>query len=82
MKIYFIRHGQDDENYRGGWSDLGLTPIGMKQASQLGRFLSEHKREYLIMKIISSDLNRAVQTAIALQKELNIPLALSKTGVK
>ena len=29
--IYFIRHGLDDENYIGGWSNVPLTNIGRKQ---------------------------------------------------
>ncbi len=77
MKIYFIRHGKDDKNYRGGWSDLGLLPEGIEQSCQLAHFLSKNKQMYPISKIISSDLNRAVQTAQLIQKELNVPLLLS-----
>lgn len=78
MKIYLIRHGKDDENYRGGWADLGLVPEGEQQATQLAHFLSEHKNTYPISKIITSDLKRTVQTAEYIQKELNIPFVLSK----
>ena len=46
MKLYFIRHGKDDERYRGGWSDLGLIEEGEKQASQLAYFLKENQQEY------------------------------------
>lgn len=56
MKIYLIRHGKDDKNYRGGWSNLGLVSEGEQQAAQLARFLSEHKNTYPISKIITSDL--------------------------
>ncbi len=78
MKLYFIRHGKDDERYRGGWSDLGLIEEGEKQASQLAYFLKENQQEYPISKIISSDLKRAVQTAKAIQKQLNVPMILSE----
>ncbi len=27
MKIIFVRHGKDDEKYRGGWSNLDLVPV-------------------------------------------------------
>ena len=78
MKRYLIRHGKDDERYRGGWSDLGLIEEGEKQASQLAYFLKENQQEYPISKIISSDLKRAVQTAKAIQKQLNVPMILSE----
>lgn len=78
MKLYFIRHGKDDERYRGGWSDLGLIEEGEKQASQLAYFLKENQQEYPISQIISSDLKRAVQTAKAIQKQLNVPMILSE----
>lgn len=78
MKLYLIRHGKDDERYRGGWSDLGLIEEGEKQASQLASFLKENQQEYPISKIISSDLKRAVQTAKAIQKQLNVPMILSE----
>ena len=78
MQIYFIRHGKDDDRYRGGWSSLGLIDEGKKQASQLACFLKAHQQEYPISKIISSDLTRTVQTAKAIQKQLNTPLVLSK----
>ena len=78
MKIYLIRHGKDDDRYRGGWSDLGLIEEGKKQARQLADFLKEHRQEYPISKIVSSDLKRARQTAEAIQKQLSVPLVLSK----
>lgn len=78
MKIYLIRHGKDDDRYRGGWANLGLIKGGEKQARQLADFLKEHQQEYPISKIISSDLKRAEQTAEAIQKQLSIPLILSK----
>lgn len=28
MIIYLVRHGKDDDNYRSGWSDLGLVEEG------------------------------------------------------
>jgi len=29
MAIYLVRHGSDDDKYRGGWSNLGLTEEGV-----------------------------------------------------
>lgn len=72
MKIFFVRHGKDDENYRGGWSSLGLVPEGIEQAKQLARDFSEKRVEYDITKIVSSDLPRAKETADILAKKLGL----------
>ena len=32
MDLIFIRHGKDDDRYRGGWSQLDLTPEGVEEA--------------------------------------------------
>jgi len=74
MKIFFVRHGKDDENFRGGWSNLGLVPEGMEQAKQLATYLKEKNEEYDIKKIIASDLPRAKETAEILAKELDLPV--------
>lgn len=72
MNVYFVRHGKDDENFRGGWSSLGLVPEGIEQAKQLARDFSEKRVEYDITKIVSSDLPRAKETADILAKELGV----------
>lgn len=56
MKLFFVRHGKDDENFRGGWSNLGLMPEGVEQAKRLATLLKEKKEKYGIKKILSSDL--------------------------
>ena len=35
MICYIIRHGQDDETIRGGWSQHSLTENGIRQAEIL-----------------------------------------------
>lgn len=72
MKIIFVRHGKDDENYRGGWSKLGLVQEGIEQAKRLARCLGERKAEYSITKVVSSDLPRAKETADILAWELGL----------
>ncbi len=74
MKIIFVRHGRDDDSYRGGWSDKDLTGEGVLQARKLGIFLGENKENYNISHIVSSDLQRAVTTSEILSNELNIPI--------
>lgn len=74
MAIYFVRHGQDEEGYRGGWSQRGLTDEGIRQAEKLGQYLNEHKFEFNIRRIICSDLQRACQTAAIIADKLSLPL--------
>ena len=74
MKVFFIRHGKDDDRYRGGWSDLDLIPEGREQAKLLAAYLKENNREYRIEHIISSDLPRAMSTARLIADELNLPV--------
>lgn len=74
MKVYFVRHGKDDENFRGGWSSRGLVPEGVEQAERLANHLKEKNVEYGIKKILSSDLPRATETAEILAKALELPL--------
>lgn len=80
MKVIFVRHGKDDDRYRGGWSNLDLIPEGVEQAKRLAKFLKDNNHEYHITEIISSDLPRTMSTAhfisaqlgIAVQKEFRL----------
>lgn len=74
MKLIFVRHGKDDENYRGGWSNLDLIPEGIQQAKLLADHLQENEKNYNIVKIIASDLPRTVTTAYYISSKLGIPL--------
>lgn len=71
MKIYIVRHGQDDDSVRGGWSSVPLTETGIKQAYALANELLTDKK-YNIGKIYSSDIHRAKQTAQIIADELNV----------
>lgn len=78
MVIYFVRHGKDDENYRGGWSNLPLIEEGKEQVSKLAIYLEKNIGEFNIQKIISSDLKRAKQTAEIINENLNLPIEYTK----
>lgn len=52
MNIYIIRHGKDDNNYRGGWGDLPLIEEGINQAKLLSEYLYKNRRKFNIKKII------------------------------
>lgn len=74
MKVIFVRHGKDDDRYRGGWSTLDLIPEGIEQARKLAKHLKEENCQYRIGHIISSDLPRTLNTASIISKELEIEI--------
>lgn len=74
MKVIFVRHGKDDDKYRGGWSIADLIPEGIEQAKKLANYLKENSIDYSIQRIISSDLPRAISTARFISAELSLPI--------
>lgn len=74
MIIYLVRHGKDDENYRGGWSDLGLIEEGINQSKILAEHLYRNKDKYNINTLISSDLRRTVETTKEISVKFNMPV--------
>ena len=74
MIIYVVRHGQDDDTVRGGWSDIPLTKLGIRQSIQLADDLLYNQDKYNIGKIYSSDLKRAKQTAEIISQKLHLPI--------
>lgn len=78
MKIYFIRHGKDDEEFRGGWSQKSLIEEGINQSKKLTEYLFERKEEYNFNKIISSDLNRAFETASYIAEKFEMKVLLNE----
>ena len=74
MKMIFVRHGKDDDRYRGGWSNHDLIPEGMEQAKQLAKYLKDNHYDYNITQIISSDLPRTITTANFISAELGLEI--------
>lgn len=72
MIIYLVRHGKDDDNYRGGWSKLGLVEEGRNQSKVLAEYLYNNRDKYNINTLISSDLRRAVETTNEISVKLNV----------
>ena len=70
--IYLVRHGLDDENYIGGWSDADLISLGIKQIHDTSKFIVDNG--LIINKIISSDINRAKSTSNIINKYLNVDI--------
>lgn len=74
--IYLVRHGLDDENYIGGWSNIDLTDIGCKQIEETSKFIVG--KRLVINKIISSDVKRAVTTSKIINNKLRLGIEFSK----
>ena len=72
MICYLVRHGKDDETVRGGWSDHGLTALGREQVLALAQKISADG--LCIDRIVSSDLQRAKETAEILAHHLKLPV--------
>lgn len=77
MKIYIVRHGQDDDSVRGGWSNCPLIDLGIQQSNKLADELLANRDKYNIGKIYSSDIVRAKQTADIIAGKLNLAVELS-----
>lgn len=77
MAIYLARHGADDESYRGGWSQRGLNTEGYRQSEKLGEYLKDRNSSvFRIARIVSSDLQRALDTANEISRFLDLPVEL------
>lgn len=62
VKITYFVHGTTSDNLNSrasGWSDVGLSELGIKQSYELKKLLNGKKFD----AVYSSDLRRAVQTA-------------------
>jgi probable phosphoglycerate mutase len=75
-RLYLIRHGQSAGNAEGRFGGHGPTPL-----SDLGRRQAENTAKMLVKEginaIYSSDLARAVETAQALAKKLDLEVHTS-----
>ncbi len=76
MKIYFVRHGESEANLLRVISNRGrihgLTNTGIEQARQL----ASHFRDLPDLRIFSSPLLRAIQTAQLLAGELKTAMTI------
>ncbi len=82
MRIYFIRHGQSDNNAlfsetnsrMGRHFDPELTTLGKQQAEVLANFLYDNLDEYHFDVLYCSLMQRAIQTALPIARNLGLPL--------
>ena len=74
MKIYIVRHGQDQDNANGllnGHRDTALTEIGLGQANQIAAKIQD--ANLVFDKVYSSPLERAYKTAEIIADKLHLP---------
>jgi len=76
-EIYFIRHGQTDENSlgirQGSEIDSELNKLGRDQAKKTGKYLKKYRmKDNNFDSIISSPMKRAVETAEIIKKMFNL----------
>lgn len=60
--LLLIRHGEDEQNKLGGWSNTALTEQGVVQTARLRQELKDKITRKQDIVIISSDLKRARET--------------------
>lgn len=68
--FYLMRHGQDDENYIGGWSDVNLIESGRDEVYKTALWIKKNLR---INRIVCSSIKRAVESAKIVSEVLGIP---------
>lgn len=73
--IYFLRHGLDDENFVGGWSDVDLIDEGIKQVEHTVEIMDENG--IIPSSIIASNVRRAEHTAKIVSEHFGTSYTLS-----
>ncbi|QQG49667.1 MAG: histidine phosphatase family protein [Candidatus Berkelbacteria bacterium] len=75
MRIYFIRHGKSVLNESGihQGPETPLSAVGKEQASYVARRL----KHVVFEQIISSDMDRAKETAEIIHRETGVPLEIT-----
>ena len=74
VTLYIIRHAEEIEGLRGGWSSTVLSRSGTEKSKELARFFKDNQKQFNIKKIFSSDIKRAILTATEISNLLNLPI--------
>ena len=73
MRLLLVRHGITEYNLTGrytGQADAPLAELGERQAEAVGKYLAAEQLDV----IVSSDLQRARDTALAIAQHHNLPV--------
>ena len=77
--MVLIRHGESEWNAVGRWqghSDIGLSPLGRRQADVTAEFLARHESD--VRLIVASDLVRVTQTAAPAARAFGLDVHLDR----
>ena len=77
MRCCFVRHGEtpwNAERRLQGHRDIPLNALGLAQAEAAARYLAKRHAQIPFQAIVSSDLQRARQTADAIGNALSLPV--------
>ena len=69
--VYLVRHGETNESQLGivqGQKNSNLNKTGKETSARIGKYVNENIN---IKRIISSDLNRCIESAVIIMNELN-----------
>ena len=69
IELHIVRHGQDEKNKLGGWSDNHLIDEGINQVNKLKDEIDDNYDLF-----ISSDLTRCVETSNIINEKLNMDI--------
>lgn len=72
IKLHLIRHGEDEQDKVGGWSDNHLTEKGISEVELLSNEIDEAYDLF-----VSSDLIRAVETSDIINEKLKMEIQYS-----
>ncbi len=70
-KIVLLRHGESEWNAKNkftGWTDIGLSELGIKEAKEAGKILK--KEGYVFDLVFTSVLKRAIDTTRLVLEEM------------
>lgn len=73
VDLILVRHGESEwnlENRFAGWTDVDLTPTGIKEAREAGRKLK--KKGFVLDEAHTSVLTRAIRTAWLILDEMGL----------
>ncbi len=73
VSLTLVRHGEDEQDKMGGWSDNHLTEKGILEVKALAETLVD---EYDL--VVASDLNRAKETAQIIMERLTCPVVYNE----
>ncbi len=75
MTLYLVRHGETEwnlEERRQGRANSPLTPVGIEQARAAGRVLRCELSTMRDLRLVSSPIGRAHDTALLIAEELPV----------